>query len=91
MNTVLDPGARCGAPSRANEDLVEGNGQGDFDFRRISRRNPSTINAAITSTIGVIGRVYQSALYVSRDPVFTGSLFLSPAASRDRLRGNFVD
>lgn len=30
-----------------------------FDFRRISRRNPWTINAAITSAVGVISRVYQ--------------------------------
>ncbi|KYN19216.1 hypothetical protein ALC57_08393 [Trachymyrmex cornetzi] len=31
------------------------------------RRNPSTINATITSAIGVIGRVYQSALFDHND------------------------
>ncbi|KYM77592.1 hypothetical protein ALC53_11933 [Atta colombica] len=56
---VLERGIKNGycpgsdVPSRASEDFKE---------EWSGRRNPSTINAAITSAIGVIGRVYQPAL-----------------------------
>ncbi|EGI67828.1 hypothetical protein G5I_03554 [Acromyrmex echinatior] len=58
------------------------------------RRNPSTINAAITSAIGVIGRVYQPALPFPVNPFLQVSLFLSPPPPRlevVHLREKFVD